>query len=288
MRYDLVDQYYPLEPDPAFRRRAAWLLAQLEGLPRGSRVLDIGCGQGFYFALYAALGLVATGVELDPLPRAEALRKASALGFTVLASPAEDLPLPDAHFDAVVMSEVLEHLADPAPALAGVARVLKPDGLFLATVPNANYPLAWDPVNWMLEALHLRPIRKGLFAGIWANHERLYRPDLLTTQIAAAGLKPGAVIRQTRWCLPFTHNIVYGFGRALLEGGLLPKRWTAGGLRGGAEAKPKPKALNPIAWAVGLIRLVDRLNGDAQAKGPSQNLCIKARKPQATGFSALL
>jgi 2-polyprenyl-6-hydroxyphenyl methylase / 3-demethylubiquinone-9 3-methyltransferase len=284
MRYDLVDRYYPLEPDPAFRRRAAWLLTQLQGLPRGSRVLDIGCGQGFYFPLYAALGLVATGVELDPLPRAEALHKAAVLGFTVLASPAEDLPLPDAHFDAVVMSEVLEHLADPAPALAGVARVLKPGGLFLATVPNADYPLAWDPVNWVLEALRLPPIRQGLFAGIWANHERLYSPDLLTSQIAAAGLAPGTVIRQTRWCLPFTHNIVYGFGRALLEGGLLPKRWTAGGLRGGelqpeARARPKPKALNPIAWAVGLVRLVDRLNGDAQTKGPSQNLCITARKP---------
>ena len=279
MRYDLVDRLYPLEPDPAFRRRAAWLLAQLQTLPKGAHVLDIGCGQGFYLPLYAALGLVATGVELDPIPRAEALKKAAALGFTVLDAPAENLPVPDAHFDAVVMSEVLEHLPDPALALAGVARVLKPGGLFLATVPNADYPLAWDPVNWTLETLRLTPIRKGMFAGIWANHERLYRPDLLTSQIAKAGLTPGPVIRQTRWCLPFTHNVVYGFGRALLEGGLLPKRWTAGGLRGGADAKPKPKALNPIAWAVGLIRLVDRLNGDAQATGPSQNLCITARKP---------
>lgn len=279
MRYDLVDRHYPLEPDPAFRRRAAWLLAQLQALPKGARVLDIGCGQGFYLPLYAELGLVATGVELDPIPRAEAEKKAAALGFTILDAPAEHLPVPDAHFDAVVMSEVLEHLADPAPALAGVARVLKPGGLLLATVPNADYPLAWDPVNWVLEALRLSPIRKGIFAGIWANHERLYLPDLLTTQIVAAGLTPGPVIRQTRWCLPFTHNIVYGFGRALLEGGLLPKRWTAGGLRGGAEAKPKPKALNPIAWAVGLIRLVDQLNGDSQSRGPSQNLCIAARKP---------
>ena len=279
MRYDLVDRHYPLEPDPAFRRRAAWMLAQLEGLPPGAHVLDIGCGQGFYLPLYAALGLVATGVELDPIPRAAAERKAAANGFTILDAPAESLPVPDAHFDAVVMSEVLEHLPDPAPALAGVARVLQPGGLVLATVPNADYPLAWDPLNWVLEALRLPPVRKGLFSGIWANHERLYRPDLLSTQIAAAGLTPGPVIRQTRWCLPFTHNIVYGFGRALLEGGILPERWTAGGLRGGAEATPKPKLLNPIAWAVGLIRLVDRLNGDAQAKGPSQNLCITARKP---------
>lgn len=280
MRYDLVDQHYPLEPDPAFRRRAAWLLDQLSALPRGARVLDVGCGQGFYLPLYAEIGLVATGVELDPLPRAQAERKAADLGFTILDAPAESLPLPDAHFDAVVMSEVLEHLTDPAPALAGVARVLKPGGLLLATVPNADYPFAWDPVNWLLEALRLRPVRAGLLAGIWANHERLYRPDQLSDQIAAVGLVPGPVLRLTRFCLPFTHNIVYGFGRALLEGGFLPDRWTAGGLRGGpVDARPRRRLANPVAWGVGLIRLVDRLNGDQTRGRTSQNLCLAARKP---------
>lgn len=280
MRYDLVDRHYPMEPDPAFRRRAAWILAQLSALPAGARVLDLGCGQGFYLPLYAELGLVATGVELDPLPRAEAERKAAALGFTVLSARAEDLPLPDAHFDAVVMSEVLEHLADPAPALTGVARVLKAGGLFLATVPNADYPFAWDPVNWLLEVMRLRPVRSGLFAGIWANHERLYRPDQLSEQVSGAGLVPGPVIRQTRYCLPFSHNLIYGFGRALLEGGILPRRWTAGGLRGGAvDARPRARALNPVAWGVGLIRLVDRLNRDETSGRTSQNLCLAARKP---------
>jgi 2-polyprenyl-6-hydroxyphenyl methylase/3-demethylubiquinone-9 3-methyltransferase len=279
MRYDLIDRHYPMEPDPAFRRRAAWLLAQLQGLPTGARVLDVGCGQGFYLPLYAELGLVATGVEMDPVPRAEAERKAAALGFDVLDAPAERLPLTDASYDAVVMSEVLEHLPDPTVALVEVSRVLKPGGLLLATVPNADYPFAWDPVNWTLECLRLSPVRKGLFAGIWANHERLYRPAALSSQIADAGLKPGPIIRQTRFCLPFTHNIVYGFGRALLEGGLLPRRWTAGGLRGGAKgALPRPKLLNPVAWGVALIRLVDKLNGDSTASGPSQNLCVAARK----------
>ncbi|MFP5478358.1 MAG: class I SAM-dependent methyltransferase [Alphaproteobacteria bacterium] len=280
MRYDLVDRHYPMEPDPAFRRRAAWIMAELSALPGGARVLDLGCGQGFYLPLYAELGLMATGVELDPLPRAQAERRAAGLGFTVLDAPAEALPLPDAHFDAVVMSEVLEHLPDPAPALSGVARVLKPGGLFLATVPNAAYPLAWDPINWLLEAFRLPPIRRGLLAGIWANHERLYFPEQLSNEIAAAGLIPGPVLHQTRWCLPFTHNLVYGFGRALLEGGVLPSAWTSSGLRGGAaEKRPRRKLLNPVAWGVDLIRLVDRLNGDQTASRTSQNLCLCARKP---------
>lgn len=280
MRYDLVDRDYPMEPDPAFRRRAAWLLAELQAqVPPGGRVLDVGCGQGFYLPLYARLGLSATGVEPDPIPRAEAAAKAAALGFGLLDAPAERLPFADASFDAVVLSEVLEHLPDPALALSEAARVLGPGGLLLVTVPHADYPLAWDPVNWLAEALRLGPVRKGVFAGIWANHERLYRPDALRDQIAAAGFVPGPVLHQTRWCLPFTHNIVYGFGRALLEGGVLPKRWTSGGLRGGDSAAPKARrGLNPVAWGVGLIRLVDRLNGDGRASGPSQNLCLAARR----------
>lgn len=280
MRYDLVDSEYPMEPDPAFRRRAAWLLAELDArFPKGGRVLDLGCGQGFYLPLYARLGLSATGVETDAVPRAEAVRRADALGFAVVDARAERLPFADASFDAVVMSEVLEHLPDPALALAEAARVLVPGGLLLVTVPHADYPFAWDPVNWLGETLRIGPVRTGLFAGIWANHERLYRPEALRDQIAAQGFIPGPVVHQTRWSMPFTHNIVYGFGRALLEGGLLPKGWTSGGLRGGDRAAPNVRrGRNPVAWGVGLIRLVDRLNGDGLAKGPSQNLCIAARR----------
>lgn len=281
MRYDLVDREYPLEPDPAFRRRAAWLLARLEErFPKGAaRVLDLGCGQGFYLPLYARLGLTATGIEPDPQPRSRAMEKAAALGFRVVDATAESLPFADGSFDAVVMSEVLEHLPAPAVALTEAARVLVPQGLLLVTVPHANYPLAWDPVNWLREAARIGPVRKGLFAGIWANHERLYRPEDLRHQIAEAGFFPGPVVLQTRYCLPFTHNIVYGFGRALLEGGLLPERWTAGGLRGGQARTSAPTArrrFDPVALGIGLIRRVDRLNGDATLSGPSQNLCIAA------------
>ena len=278
MRYDLVDDAYPMEPDPAFRRRAAWILSELEGrIEKGSRVLDLGCGQGFYFPLYARLGLTAVGVEPDAGPRIEAASRAASLGFTVIDADAERLPLDAGSFEAVVMSEVLEHLPDPGAALKEAARLLLPGGLLVVTVPHADYPFAWDPVNWVAEALGIGPVRLGLFAGIWANHERLYRPKELSDLIKAAGFRPGSVIRQTRWAFPFTHNIVYGFGRALLEGGLLPRGWTSGGLRGGdTAARGAPGALNPVVWGVRLIRLVDRLNGNGTETGPSQNLCVVA------------
>ena len=56
------------------------------------------------------------------------------------------LPFPDATFDVVITSEVLEHIQDDVTAIAEMVRVLKPGGRFAATVPS------WFPevVNWKL------------------------------------------------------------------------------------------------------------------------------------------
>lgn len=290
MRYDLFDRFYPDEPDPAYRRRAAWILAELErALPQGGAVLDAGCGQGFYFPLYAELGLRATGIETDPVPLAAARAAAARTGAALVEAQVQALPFADASFDAVVLSEVLEHLPDVLPGLAEAARVLRPGGLLLVTVPHADYPLAWDPLNWTLEALRLSPVRHGILAGIWANHERLYTPGLLAAQVAAAGFRAGPVLHMTRTCLPFVHNLVYGLGRALLEGGLLPKGWLGPGLRGAPPSarSGRKSGLNPVRLMTGLIRAVDRRNPDYALSGPSQNLCLAARLPDGPASATL-
>lgn len=281
MRYDLVDAFYPSEPDPAFRRRAAWIAAALAAEASPLRLLDVGCGQGFYFPIYHTLGHTICAIEADPLPRAEAERRAPHFGASVQQARAEALPFAADSFDVVVMSEILEHLPAPARALAEAARVLRPGGLLLISVPHASYPLLWDPVNWTREALRLGPIRDGMFAGIWANHERLYTPETLRAEVAAAGFQISAVARQTRFCLPFLHNLVYGLGRGLLEAGFLPARWRARGLRGAEpQAEAKTSRLNPLAAMIGLVRLIDRANPDEiAAPAAAVNLCLAARKP---------
>lgn len=63
------------------------------------------------------------------------------------ASPAEKLPVPDASYDMVLLSEVLEHLPEPEKALAEAFRVLRPSGMLICAAPFL-YPLHADPEDY--------------------------------------------------------------------------------------------------------------------------------------------
>lgn len=276
---DAAATIYANEADPAFRRRALWIgqeLANHHGGP-GASVLDIGCGRGFYLPLYEKLGLSATGVERDPGPRHVAEQTAARTGARIIDASAENLPFVDESHDIVVMSEILEHLDDPLSALTEAYRVLRSGGLLLITVPNAEYPFLWDPINFTLERVARRPIKRGPLAGIWANHIRLYTQTALSEPVSQAGFHMQDCFAHTTACLPFVHNIVYGLGMPLLENRLLPGVWASGAERGTGR---QPKGYNPVALGIRLIHWCDRGNTDRAAPGRrAQNICLKATKP---------
>lgn len=64
-----------------------------------------------------------------------------------ILAPAEAIPVPDGHFDGVMMSEVLEHLSDPGRVLCEVRRVLAPGGRVVATMPFL-FPVHGDPDDY--------------------------------------------------------------------------------------------------------------------------------------------
>lgn len=112
-------------------------LAFLAGLFKpGARVLNIGAGNGRFEELCLRRG--ADVYALDPGPATiDALRRRLGLGDKAVTGVSDKIPFGDAFFDAVVMSEVLEHLEPAAlrATLAEARRVLRPGGRFTGTVP---------------------------------------------------------------------------------------------------------------------------------------------------------
>jgi ubiquinone/menaquinone biosynthesis C-methylase UbiE len=266
------------EADMAFRRRAVTLLDHLD-LHDGETVLDCGCGMGVYMMMMRRLrDVTIVGVDGDLGRLAWAERE----GVPAQLSRVDihKLPFASGSFDKVLMSEVLEHLADDRAAMREVYRVLKPGGVLALSVPHANYPLLWDPINKTLEALGITPFRSaGPITGLWSNHWRLYRPSELRDVIGTAGFTIDKLEEQTHYAFPFIHFIVYSIGKPLIEHNVLPQRLRDSADRFRGE-RNRGSLLNPINAGVKLFRSFDRrndhLSGDEQT---FVNIVVKAHKP---------
>jgi ubiquinone/menaquinone biosynthesis C-methylase UbiE len=264
------------EADMAFKRRA-WTIFEWLGPTDGQTLLDCGCGRGFYLKMLRRLGTARlVGIDLE-LPYLRQARRNTALLPAVLVANSSiyELPFPDETFDAVILSEILEHVERDVGALAEVRRVLKPGGTALITVPHANYPFWWDPINKTLEKVFRAHIGRGLLAGIWALHVRLYTPERLREAASAAGFKIEEERSFTHHCFPFTHNLLYGFGKPVLEAGLLTDVAGRGTFDGGGPLHPVSLGLKALNW-------IDRKNVMNEPAGRSTvNLCLKARKVES-------
>jgi SAM-dependent methyltransferase len=191
------------------------------------------------------------------------------------------LPYPDNTFDAVILSEILEHVERDVDGLREVYRVLKPGGVVAITVPNANYPFWWDPINKTLEALFHTHIGAGPLAGIWANHVRLYTPEQLRNAVLAAGFTLEEERAFTHHSFPFIHNLVYGLGKPLLESGVMPKKLANAADRTAFD-KNDDSSFNPVTLGIRVLNYFDRRNTMHEPPGRSTvNLCAKGRKPGA-------
>jgi 2-polyprenyl-6-hydroxyphenyl methylase/3-demethylubiquinone-9 3-methyltransferase len=268
------------EADMAYRRRVQTIFEWLEP-DDDDRILDGGCGRGFYLNFIRQVcGAQLAGIELerDYLKIAQGVLR-SYDHISLIQGSLYQLPFPDGYFDKAIISEVLEHLDDDVDGLRSLARLVRQGGLIAITVPNANYPFWWDPLNKTLETLFHIHIKKGMFAGIWANHVRLYTHDELRQTVVSAGLEIVVERSFTHHAFPFIHNIVYGFGKTALEAGVLPKgiaaaadRHEVSGERGGW--------LNPVHVGLRMFEWFDRRNVMNEPVGRATvNLCILARKP---------
>jgi SAM-dependent methyltransferase len=267
------------EADMAFKRRVRtifeWIAPQDDDL-----ILDIPCGRGFYLNMFRYVSKCRlVGADIDQEIIEKARRNVGHLPDLMLnRASIYALPYSDNTFDAVILSEVLEHLDDDVAGLREVYRVLKPGGIVAITVPNADYPFWWDPINKTLETLLQTHIHRGPLAGIWANHVRLYTRPELRDSVLAARFTIEEERALTHYCFPFIHNLVYGLGKPLLESGRLPRAMADAADRTTFD-RNNGSLLNPINLGLKAFNYFDRRNVMNEAEERSTvNLCIKGRK----------
>ena len=141
-----LPDYYPEEYTPygsdkktVVARIQAWLRKReakriAAQLPRGARVLEIGCAAGDLLRpMRDCAGLSVCGVEMSPYA-ADIAREQ--YGLDVYTGTIFDAPFPNGAFDAVIMRHVVEHFPSPRLALERSAALLRPGGLILVSTPN--------------------------------------------------------------------------------------------------------------------------------------------------------
>jgi SAM-dependent methyltransferase len=116
----------------------------------GDRVLDAGSGYSVFFLLGEEWDFEISCADLDR--RAVEKMRLLAPGWEWVVADAAILPWDDGHFDVVYAGEVVEHVAEPLPALDEWNRVLRPGGILIISTPNRDRLLSRstgriEPVN---------------------------------------------------------------------------------------------------------------------------------------------
>jgi 2-polyprenyl-6-hydroxyphenyl methylase/3-demethylubiquinone-9 3-methyltransferase len=146
----------------------------------GKRVLDVGCGAGLLCEPLVRLGAAVTGIDAAAENIAVAADHARQSGLTIDYRAGELAALDAAPFDLVTSLEVIEHVADPAAFVHGLAARLAPGGLLILSTPNRT---AKSRLALITLAEGTGRIPRGTH-----DWDKFLTPDELTDLVEQAGL----------------------------------------------------------------------------------------------------
>lgn len=153
-------------------------------VPAGSKIFDAGCGMG---DLLAGLPEYERhGADIAD----EYLEVARTRGIDAIHANLEELPYPDATFDAVTACDVLEHVLDLNAVLRELLRVLKPGGILITRSPNCED--LWGYVNYTVyDFVHLRRFDEP---GLRLMFTRIFGCEVIGCPVI--GTEIGCVVRK--------------------------------------------------------------------------------------------
>jgi len=144
----------------ADRKRIDFIARSLQNsLPVNAKILDVGCGNGVISRHLGRYGFNVTGIDVSE----KAIEKAKSLNIysnvKFMTKSAEQLVAEGIQYDAIICSEVLEHLNNPDALLDVLNKSLTNDGKLIITVPNGKGPR---------ESLVTKPVLKMRNKNNWA------------------------------------------------------------------------------------------------------------------------
>ena len=143
------------------------------------RYLDIGCSTGFVVEAAREQGWHAAGIDLNP----SAVEFGRRRGLDLRAVALEDAGCDPGTLDAVSLFDVIEHLLAPSAVIAAAARLLKPNGIVFAYVPNydsASRLLMGKEAHFIWPTHHLNYYTPATVSDLMRHHG--LEVDLLTTE----------------------------------------------------------------------------------------------------------
>ncbi len=181
----LGDRYDALAAILSLGQDGRWRGAMLERVVAGpgSRVLDVATGPaGVALAIQRSTGAFVVGVDVTEAMLRRGQRNVAGAGRGSFISMAlgrgEQLPFPDATFDALTFTYLLRYVADPAATLRELARVVRPGGTIASLEFHPPDRLPWRPLWWGYTRLVL-PLAGGLLGGRqWYDVGRFLGPSI--------------------------------------------------------------------------------------------------------------
>lgn len=210
------------------------------GNEKPGRLLDVGCGGGRLLRRMQKRGWQVAGTDFDEQAANKVTRR---YGIETHVGDLPQCKLPAESFDAITLSQAIEHLYEPQATLRECLRLLRPGGLLVMTTPNAD----------SLGATQFGAAWRGWEA---PRHLHLFTVESLRNLTQQAGFD----IVEARTCSAGS-AVVYRVSREIAKGG----------------AGPWLRQLSTLVWSYGRELHEQRAQQDRPNTG--QNLLVIARKP---------